>query len=176
VAVVITPLSPAGHTPRALPFNAIYLQKLENQAQIILNLGIAPSARATYLAGWCRFASFCSKTYLLPIPASKHTLLLFVMPMAASNISHGTIKVCLAAICHIHIVSGNHTQLSYLFTPRLQLALVEIKRSQTMISTSRPCLPITLAIMRKARHFFTLQPSSYDNIMLWAACCLVSHK
>ena len=55
--------------------------------------------------------------------------------------------------------------------PRLQLALVGIKRSQAAASPQRTRLPITLQIMQKAKHLLS-QKSSYDNTMLWAACCL----
>ena len=105
------------------------------------------------------------------MPATEETLLLFATSMAASNISHGSIKVYLSAVRHMHVLSGLHNNLSHQFTPRLQLALIGIKRSQAD-TPPRTRLPITMEMMQKIKHVLSQQPSSYDNVMLWAACCL----
>ena len=164
-------LPTAGHPQGAATLAYSNIQQLQSQAQQFITLGLAPTTRSTYSAGWKRFTSFCAEFGLLSTPASEHTLLLFVTSLAVSNLSYGTIKVYLSAVRHIHVLSGFHTDLNNQFTPRLQLALVGIKRSQAAASPQRTRLPITLQIMQKAKHLLS-QKSSYDNTMLWAACCL----
>jgi len=79
------------------------------------------------------------------------------------------IKVYLSAICHMHILSGLHENVSHQFTPQVQLAILGIKRSQAVTSTPRARLPITMEMMQKIKHVLSQYPSSYDNVM---ACCL----
>ena len=71
-----------------------------------------------YSAGWRRFTTFCEKTQLSPIPATEENFLLFATSMAASKISHGSIKVYLSTIRHMHVLSGLHKNLSHQFTPQ----------------------------------------------------------
>ena len=105
-------------------------------------------------------------------PASENTLLLFATLMAASHISHGTIKVYLSAVRHMHAMSSLHEHFSQQLTPWLQLALIGIKRSQAATSTPRTRLPITLQLMHDIKCLLSHQLSCHDNIMLWATCCL----
>jgi len=142
---------PTGNPPWTNMPNPISTKHLQTQAEHYLTLGLSPSTRKTYLAGWRKFSTFCAETQLTPIPATKETLLLFAPPMAASRISHGSIKVCLSVIRHMHVLSGLHNDFSHQFTPRLQLALVRIKRSQ-LGTPHRTRLPITMKIMQKIKH------------------------
>ena len=57
-------------------------------------------------------------------------------------------------------------------TPRLQLTLIGIKRNQAAMSPPRTRLPITLQLLHNIKRLLSQQPSCYDNIMLWAMCCL----
>ena len=47
-----------------------------------------------------------------------------------------------------------------------------IKISQIASSPPRVRLPITLQLMQKIKNLLLQQPGSYDNIMVWATCCL----
>jgi len=107
--------------------NPISTKHLQTQAEHYIILGLSHSTKKT---GWRKFTTFCAETQLTAIPATEETLLLFSTSMAASRISHGSIKVFLSAICHTHVLPGLHNDLSHQFTSRLQLALVGIKRSQ----------------------------------------------
>ena len=69
-------------------------------------------------------------------------------------------------------MSGLHEYFSQQLSPWLQLALTGIKRSQAATSPPRTRLPITLQLMHNLKRLLSQQPSSYDNIMLWATCCL----
>ena len=161
-----------GHTQRVVTHKSINIQQLQHQTQQFLTLGLASTTTATYSAGWKKFTTFCTGLRITYIPASEHTLLLFATALANHSISHGTIKVYLSAIRHMHVMLGLHEYFSQQLTPRLQLALIGIKRSQAASSFTRIRLPITLQIMHKVKRLLSQQPSSYDNIMLWAACCL----
>ena len=148
-----------------------FTQQLQQKAQCFITLGLAPT-RATYFATRKKFSNFCAQAHLTPIAVSEYTLLLFATSLATTGISHGTIKVYLSAVCHIHVLSGLHELLRDQFTPWLQLALIGIKRSQAASSPLRTRLPITLQMIQKLKQLFSQLPSSYDNTMLWAPCCL----
>ena len=47
-----------------------------------------------------------------PIPTHESTILLFVMHLATSGLSHTTIKLNLSAICSMHVATGQHTVFS----------------------------------------------------------------
>ena len=127
---------------------------------------------ATYAAGKKRYIYFCDKSLISPIPSSESTLILFVSHLAVESISHTTIKVYLSAIRHMHVVAGLHDVFNKQLTPRLQLVLRGIKKSQALTTLPRARLPITLQIMQSIQQILSNQPHSYRNIMLWAACCL----
>jgi len=92
-----------------------FTQQLQQKAHYFITLGLAPTTRATYSAGWKKFSTFCAQAHLSPIPVSEHTLLLFTTSLATTGISYGTIKVYLSAICHIHVLSGLHELLNNLW-------------------------------------------------------------
>ena len=66
-----------------------------------------------------------------PIPASEATLILFASYLATQNISYTTIKVYLSAVRHMHVSMGLHNFFNAQLTPRLQLTLKGIQKSQT---------------------------------------------
>ena len=83
-----------------------------------------------------------------------------------------TIKVYLSAIRHMHVTAGMCSQFSQQLTPRLQLTLKGIQRSQATSHSSRLRLPITLQLLQKIHAQLSKQPHHYNNILTWAACCL----
>ena len=132
-------------------------------------------ARRNIFQFWWWFSvthEFISEFVIYSIPVNEHILLLFTTFLATTGTSHGTIKVYLSAIHHIHVLSGLHELLNNQFAPRLQLALIGIKRSQATSSPPRTRLPITIQMMQNFQQLFSQLPSSYDSTMLWAACCL----
>ena len=57
--------------------------------------------------------------------------------------------------------------------PRLQHVLRGIKRELSKKSpTSKPHLPMTSNILLKLRSVWEEDPTAFDNVMLWAACCM----
>ena len=138
--------SPSGwHGPRSQ--KQLDVTDLEHKAAEFLTSGLALNTRTTYTAGQQRFANFCQTINVAPIPASEKSLLLFATHLAASNITHTTIKVYISAIRHMHVTAGLHEEFNTQLTPRLQLMLKGIQRSQATSHPQRICLPITLEIM-----------------------------
>ena len=72
----------------------------------------------------------------------------------------------------MHVSAGLHNLFNAQLTPRLQLTLKGIQKSQASAQPPRVRLPITLQIMGNIKDLLSKQPRSYTNIMIWAACCL----
>ena len=72
----------------------------------------------------------------------------------------------------MHMTAGLHEEFNTQLTPRLQLTLKGIQRSQATSHPQRIHLPITLEIMQSINDLLIQEPYSYDNILVWAACCL----
>ena len=116
--------------------------------------------------------NFCSSTQRQTVPTSESTLLLFVSHLAKSSLGHGTIKVYLSAVRHMHVSCGKHTEFSTQLSPRLQQVIKGIKKTQSALKVPNLRRPITLDIMTKIKAVLSGQPKSHLNVMLWAACCL----
>ena len=83
-----------------------------------------------------------------------------------------TIKVYISTIWHMHVTAGLHEEFNTRLTLRLQLMLKGIQRSQATSHPQRIRLPITLEIMQSINDLLIQEPYSYNNILVWAACCL----
>ena len=145
---------------------------LHNLANKFLREGLASSTRSTYAAGEKRFYSFCTATKCHPLPASEATLVLFSTHLAATNTSHSTIKVYLAAVRQLHVLSGLHEFFNRQLTPRLQQVLRGIKKCQAEFRPTKLRLPITTQLMQQIQQMLSKEPHSYTNVMMWAACCI----
>ena len=157
-----------GRCPSAPPNTA----DLQLKAQHYFINGLAANTRITYNAGQQRFQTFCQAIKACILPASETTLSLFITYLATEKISHKTIKVNLSAIRHMHVAAGMCSQFSRQLTPRLQLTLKGIQRSQAISHSPRLRLPITLQLLQKIHAQLSKQPHHYNNILTWAACCL----
>ena len=57
--------------------------------------------------------------------------------------------------------------------PRLEQVLKGIKRQYAKKSPpQRPRLPMTPEVLAKIKAIWSKDPSKFDHVMLWAACCL----
>ena len=144
--------------------------QLLSKAHKLMLTGLAKSSRITYSAGQRRYLHFCQGAKIKAILTSERTLMLFITHLAVSNASHGTIKVYLSAVRHMHICRGWHKHFRKQLTPRLLLILRGIKKCQADIHSVRKRLPITIQLLGRIRHL-SKQPS-YVNTTLWAMCCL----
>ena len=161
----------AGHSSLGSHQRNTHIHGLLSKAQKLLQTGLSKSSRFTYMAGQRRYLHFCKAAWIKPLPASKGALTLFTTHLAVSNVSHGTIKVYLSAVRHLHICKGLHTHFSQQLTPRLLLILRCIKKRQADVHSKRKRLPITIQLLGKIRHLLSKQPT-YDNTTLWAMYCL----
>ena len=143
---------------------------LNDSTRRYLNEGLFEATRQTYSTGKQSYTSFCISTRNRILPATESTLLLFVSHLASRKISHTTINVHLAAVCHVHVIVGLHRSFEEQLTPRLQLVLKGIKKTQAISNIGRTHLPITLQIMSGIKDCLSRQPHLRYNIMLWAAC------
>ena len=119
-----------------------------------------------------RYLTFCQSITHIPMLTSELTLLLFVAHLAQSHLSYSTIKVYLSAIRHLHLTAGLLDTFSAQSTPRLAQVLQGIKRYQAFTTSPTIRLPITIQIMHNIKTTLAQSPMEYQNIMMWAACCV----
>ena len=143
---------------------------LEERCRFFLVQGLAQSTQKSYASGQRRFYNFCLQAGKLhptgsPCPTDEWTLCLFVA-FLADSIQHSSIKVYLSAVQSLHIEQGFPDPL--LNCLRLRQVMREIKRSQGSSEAHR--LPVTDSIMLII--WQSLDVSSHDDCMFWAACTL----
>ena len=120
--------------PRDSPRNAdnretrLVLASLEAEAHSLVLNSIAPSTSRVYSSARNAFLHFCSRLNLNPLPASEHTLILFVAELHQSKAT-STIHTYMAGVRHLHIISSYTNPLEN--KPKLQLALKGCKRRKT---------------------------------------------
>ena len=106
------------------------------------------------------------------MPTSELTLLLFTAHLAPSHLSYSTIRVYLSAVRHFHLTAGLLDTFSAQSTPHLAQVLQGIKRYQACTTSPTILLPITIQIMHNIKATLAQSPMKYQNIMMWAACCV----
>lgn len=94
-------------------------------------------------------------------------LLLYVAHLSL-KVCHTTVRSYLSAIRHMHLAKGLPDPLKY--APRLDLALKGLRRRKPRAGDTR--LPITPWVLSIIGQSLVQHYSSYDQAMLWAACCL----
>lgn len=143
------------------------------QAAYYIFNSIASSTRNTYSSGERQFIRFCLLHRLVSpgcplLPASESTLIHFVTHLS-NSVTHGTIKVYLAAVKNMHVEFGcplDFSNMSFLYK-----VLRGIKCCLGV--HKRPRYPITFAVLKKIS--VKLNPSyshDTDTAMLWAAFTL----
>lgn len=108
-----------------------------------------------------------------PLPAEEHKLCMYVVQLAHSGLRHQTIKSYLSAIRNLQIQHGGGDPF-LASMPKLDQVVKGIKSHQAKEGpqSSRTRLPITPAVLKKIKGVLNQQPSDFNNIMIWAACCL----
>ena len=143
---------------------------LEQQCQFLLAHGLADSTRRSYASGQRKFFNFCAQLGKLhpngtPSPTDEWTLCLFATFLAGS-VQHSSIKVYLSAVRSLHIEEGFPDPLVNCL--HLQRVIRGIKRIQGSPEAQR--LPITSDTLMII--FRSLDLSTFDHCMFWAACNL----
>ena len=140
------------------------LASLEEQAEKLINNGIAPNTTRVYNSAKKCYLSFCTRLNFQPLPASEHMLILFVAELHQTK-SANTIHTYLASVRHLHITAGYSNPLQD--TPQLQLSLRVCKRTKS--PRPAPRLPKTPHILRQIRATLS---NSFVDTLIWAAIVL----
>ena len=140
---------------------------MEVKAAQLISLGISPSTAKVYDAGKKAYLKFCARFNFTPIPAQEEVLILFVTELSQTLV-YNSVRTYLAGVRHLHVVNsaGNPLQDKL----RLQLALAGIRRWKPKAGGTR--LPITPLVLRAVKKVLDAASTDYQNILLWAACCL----
>ena len=102
-----------------------------------------------------------------PFPATEQVLILLVAELSQS-ITYSSIRTYLAAICHLHVARGFGDQLK----GRLQLELLLKGNQRKKVKKKDTRLPVTPLVLRMIRSEVDKAPREFENILLWAMCCL----
>ena len=134
--------------------------------------GLAPSSHRSYDSAKRRFINFCSKASQDPLPVNENLLCRFTAYLAEEGLAPSTIKLYLSAVRHLQISMG-------LPDPKIgDMACLEqvVKGAKREYGKKNPGkkerLPITPDILLQMKEVWNSHPKAFDNIMLWAACCL----
>ena len=141
--------------------------RLEAVAKELCHASLAPNSNKTYKSAQKIFKNFCLSCGRSPLPASEQLLILFVADLA-DRVCYTTARTYLAAVRHMHIAQGYGDPLKGCL--QLELVLKGLKRQRPRSQDTR--LPITPLVLLRIKSVLDKEPYKYDNILLWAACCL----
>lgn len=135
---------------------------------------LAKSTLKLYDSGQKRYIDFCAKANASPLPLKENQGCRFVCYLASEGLKHTTIKCYLSAVRRLQIVGGLGDPFVASW-PLLQYTLRGVKLNQSRNVKFRPKqrFPVTPKILRLLRKFWEAEKGSSDNIMLWAACCML---
>ena len=86
--------------------------------------------------------------------------------------SHNSESFLCSAVQHMHVTAGQHSNFTQQLTPHLRQVLKGIQKTQSATQPPRVPLSITLSIIQSLKHLLLQKPTLYDNVLIWAACCL----
>ena len=125
------------------------------------NLSI--NSQRTYGTAQKQFLQFCHNFSMPPLPASEQTLILFTADMSQS-------------LLHIsEVVFIGRTTFSYcklVRRPIKRCIAIRVGAERKKPRGQDTRLPITPLVLKRIKQVLMLNPHDYNNIMLWAACCL----
>ena len=133
---------------------------------------LVPSTQRSYESAKRRYQQFCVNTSKSPLPLTEDNLCSFAAYLADTGLAYQTINSYLSATKHLQIESGIADPLMGSML-RLEHVLRGIKREHSKKSSSaKPRLTMTPNILLKLRAVWEEDSAAFDNIMLWAACCM----
>ena len=134
--------------------------------------GLAPSTHKSYDSAKRRFLGFCTKAQLNPLPVSENLLCRYVTFLAEDGLAPKSIKLYLSAVRHLQ-VSMNFPDPKIGDMAHLEQVVKGAKREHAKKNPDkRERLPITPELLMRMKKVWSREPKNFDNIMLWAACCL----
>ncbi len=105
--------------------------------------------------------------HLNPLPANQQQLILFAADLS-QTIAYTSMRTYLSAVRHLHISEGYEDPLRG--SMQLDLLMKGARRTKPTRKDHR--LPITPLILSRIYEVLNQHPNSYENKLLWAACCL----
>ena len=126
----------------------------------------------TYKAGWSKYQKFTYQFHLSPHPITGEKVTLFISYMGAQGLAASTIDVYLAGLRFFRLLADPTCIAPSFHTPYVNLIIRGIKRVNAGKGSTRIRLPITTAMMNRIRAALALDPHSFQNRALWAACCI----
>lgn len=134
--------------------------------------GLAPATHKSYDSAKRRFLQFCSRAQLNPLLVTENLLCRYVAHLAEDGLAPKTIKLYLSAVRHLQL-SMNLPDPKIGEMARLEQVVKGVKREYTKKAhDTRERLPITPELLIKMKHMWSQNPTKFDHIMLWAACCV----
>lgn len=97
---------------------------------------------------------------------------MFISFLAQEGLAYTSIKVYLSAVRSLHVAAGLHEIFSSQLTPRVEQVLKGVRKVEASKPSRSSRLPVTLDILRKVQLALKLDAGEYENVLLWAACCL----
>lgn len=178
------PLSPPAGSPRSNfpPAGAVGpdddikagldISSLDRSVECYFRSGLAPSTHQSYESAKRRFLQFCKQANFNPLPLNENLRCRYVAYLAEEGLSPRTIKPYLSAVRHLQ-VAMNLPDPKIGEMARLEQVLKGAKREYVKKNPDkRERLPITPDLLIKMKSIWSKDPSKFDNIMIWAACCL----
>ena len=134
--------------------------------------GLAPSTSRAYDSAKRRYLLFCSAYHLQPLPLDEAIMCRYVAHLAEAGLAPSTIKAYLSAARHLQI-AANLPDPRIGDMARLEQVIKGAKREYTQRNPPRrERLPMTPDILLKLRAVWDKEASKFNNVMMWAACCL----
>ena len=128
----------------------------------LLRSSVAASTARAYSSHQRRFIEFCQRFQCSPLPASEVTLLRFISESAARGLGSSSISANLAAVRHLHVISGLVSPLDGAL--RVTLATRALKRSS---GAPRKRSPITFQLLERMGTL--VNKREFDDLRFWAA-------
>ena len=126
----------------------------------LLQQALAPTTRCSYDAAQRRYLLFCTNINTSPLPVNDTLLCCYVASLANEKL-------------RFQIIMSGFGDPDMSSMPVLEYLLKGVKREQAKHNpeSTHSRLPITPAILRSLRSELYKEPTKWNNIMLWAACC-----
>ena len=110
--------------------------------------------------------------YALPaFPISQENIALFITFLGRQGLSVSTIESYLAGLRHYNLCSDPSNMFPSVYSPYIKLLLRGVRRAHLQKQPTLVRLPITGTVMARLRASLARDPSNYQNILTWAACC-----
>ena len=115
--------------------------------------------------------AFTEEFSIPPTPITQESVTLFVAYLGAQRLSLSTIESYLAALRYFRILLDPSCTNPTFYSPHMKILLRGVRRMQTGPDGARQRLPITISLMRRIKAYLAQSPLSFNNRMIWAACC-----